>query len=314
VIVVPRDDTPTFSVVMPAYNAERTIGPAIASVFAQSRGDFELIVVDDGSRDGTLERVREFEADARLHLLRRANEGPGAARNAGIRHARGRYVSFLDSDDLWLPRYLEVMQDCLARDPDAGFAYTDGWVLDDRIRRIRRTTAMSSAAPPMPPPSDPREFFLMLLERNFVANAVTVRRTLLTELGGYNPQLRAAQDWELWLRLVAHGHRAIRAPGLLFVWRDRADSVSSSALRLAKYRREVYRLVADEYPVTEDVRELARARMRECDARAADLAGTDPRRRLRPWVGRVRRRLWWWWWYSVPPQEVAEPFPDLTAL
>ena len=312
--VAARGDGPTFSVVMPAYNAERTIDSAIRSVFAQTRGDFELIVVDDGSRDGTLERIRAYEADPRLHLLRRANEGPGAARNAGIRHARGRYVSFLDSDDLWLPRYLEVMHESLARDADAGFAYTDGWVLDDRIRRIRRTTAMSKAAPPMPPPNDPREFFLMLLERNFVANAVTVRRALLTEVGGYNPDLRAAQDWELWLRIVAHGHRAVRAPGLLFVWRDRSDSVSSSALRLAKYRREVYRLVAEEYPVTEHVREHARARMRDCDARATALARPDPRRPLRPWVGRMRRRLWWWWWYPIAPREVAEPFPDLTAL
>jgi glycosyltransferase involved in cell wall biosynthesis len=317
-VTEPEKHEPTFTVVMPAYNAARTVGSAIRSVLSQTRRDFELIVVDDGSADDTAARVRSLQADERVRLVRQPNGGPGSARNAGIARARARYVSFLDSDDLWLPSYLEVMGNCLEREPDVAFAYTDAWVLDDRTRRIRRTTAMSRARPPMPPPDDPEEFLALLLERNFIANSVTIRRAVLEEVGGYDPALQAAQDWELWLRIVARGHRAVRAPGLLFIWRDRADSVSSDPLSLARYRRQVYRLVAAEHGVPEPMRQRAHARMRECDAKARSLEkrrAAELRRRVRRPLGRVKRRvLRRRNWYPTPPPEVAAAFPDLRSV
>src|SRR4051794_19536973 len=93
---------------MPAYNTGDFVGMAIGSVLRQTCGDFELIVVDDGSTDDTAERVRRC-ADARVRLIQQTNRGPAAARNTAIRAACGAYVSMLDSDDLWLPSYLESM-------------------------------------------------------------------------------------------------------------------------------------------------------------------------------------------------------------
>src|SRR6267378_744209 len=100
---------PFFSVIMPAYNREKYIGDALGSVLAQSCADWECIVVDDGSADSTCAIVREFVAkEPRIRLIERANGGPGAARNQGATEARGKYLAFLDSDDLWMHCTLET--------------------------------------------------------------------------------------------------------------------------------------------------------------------------------------------------------------
>jgi len=97
---------PEVSVVIPAYNAGRTITAALASVFAQTYRDFEVIVVDDGSTDDTPRRLADW-ADYRVVVVRQPNSGPAHARNEAIARARGRLVAFLDADDIWLPRKLE---------------------------------------------------------------------------------------------------------------------------------------------------------------------------------------------------------------
>jgi len=96
---------PEVSVVIPAYNAGRTISAALASVFAQTYRDFEVIVVNDGSTDDTAQRLEEWSG--RLVTICQRNGGPGRARNEGIARARGRLIAFLDADDIWLPRKLE---------------------------------------------------------------------------------------------------------------------------------------------------------------------------------------------------------------
>src|SRR5438067_282471 len=132
---------------MPAYNAAETVGSANSSVLAQTFKSFELLVVDDGSTDDTAEKVKPFEGDGRVWLVRQRNRGLAATRNEAIGRARGELVSMLDSDDLWLPSYLETMKTALDRDPDAGFAYTDAWVLDDATKRVHKATAMAYQDP-----------------------------------------------------------------------------------------------------------------------------------------------------------------------
>jgi len=149
---------------MPAFNAARTIGSSIRSVLNQTEQDFEVVVVDDGSTDDTPERAQSFASDPRVRVIAQRNRGPSAARNAGLASARGLYVSMLDADDLWLPEYLEVMGGALDANPDAAFAYTDAWVLDDQTGRIRRKPAMFYQRPPRTVP-DARTFFLLLLDR-----------------------------------------------------------------------------------------------------------------------------------------------------
>ena len=253
--------TPRFSVVMPAFDAASTIGAAVNSVLRQTRDDLELIVVDDGSRDGTADVVRNaMAADGRVRLLGQPNRGPAAARNAGIAAARGGLVSMIDSDDLWLSEYLEQMDAALAQAPSAAFAYTDAWVLDDASGRIRATTAMAFQHPPDERLLDPTRFLHELLRRNFVYTAVTIRRPVLDAVGGYEERFRIGEDFELWVRIAASGRTGVRVPRVLAVHRDWPGSLTSDAVRSALALADVYRTIHEEYPLRRRERTLARRR------------------------------------------------------
>ena len=303
----------TFSIVMPAYNAARTIGAAIESVLAQTRSDFELIVVDDGSTDATADRVKPYLRDTRVRILSQGNLGLPSARNTAIAAAGGMFVSLLDSDDLWLPRYLETMAATLDDEPSAAVVYTDAWVLDDETRRIARTTAMSPWHPPAVP-REPEQFLRALLEfGNFVFVGATIRRATLLDVGLFRVGLPAVEDYELWLRIAARGYRFARSPLKLAIYRQRPGQMSAERAKMARAYHEVLRIVAEEYEVSDDVRELAR-RTREQDlASQGSLPPKGPHipspfRRLHRALSRARR------FYLRPPMEVRKAFPDLRSL
>jgi GT2 family glycosyltransferase len=292
------------SVVVAAHNSAGTIADTIASVVLQTVSAWELIVVDDGSRDDTAAVAAAF-ADGRIRILRQENLGPSAARNTGLRAARAPYVSTLDSDDLWLPHYLETMLRTLHDAPDATLAYTDAWVLDDASGRIRRTTEMAYQDAPNPPPSDPHAFFKELLERNFVYNSVTARRQEVLAAGGYDEHLWFSEDWELWLRIAAGGGRCVRAPGVLAVHRDHPGTLSSDVEQMAASKSRVYGIIERDWSTTDDVRALAQsARATFETPRLHEAAVPDPLltvlRRLRE---AVRRRTLW---HRRVPDDVAE--------
>jgi glycosyltransferase involved in cell wall biosynthesis len=305
---------PTFTVVLPTYNAERTVADAIRSVFGQTRADFELIVVNDGSTDGTAQRVREFEHDSRTTVVHQENRGIAAARNAGIERARGRYVSFLDDDDLFLPRYLDAMGRALDDAPGAAFADCPNWRLDDNTGRFR--AALESG--PLVLPTEPLELFRLLLEENIIWARATVRRSVLEEAGSLNSALRGADDYELWLRLAARGHYAVRVPDLLVVSRLRDESVSTNERLMVEDVHKVLRLVVEEYDIPDDIREIAEARRRRVEAHLAALTGKRPLAamvlRVRRRLGRARRAIFgrkgaW----GPPPSDIAEALPYLVS-
>jgi glycosyltransferase involved in cell wall biosynthesis len=163
---------PTFSVVMPACNAEHTVAAAIRSVLAQTRADFEVLVVDDGSSDGTRAAIEQMLGDSRVRLFTTPGQGPAVARNLALSHARGRLVCFLDSDDLYLPTYLEEMERALLDHPEAGMAFPDAWVLSGRTGRIRKTSTLAEYPAP---PDDPAEYSSPSVEL----------RSFLEEMGAY---------------------------------------------------------------------------------------------------------------------------------
>ena len=136
-----------FSVIIPVHNKAPHIRRSISSVLNQTFGDFELIVIDDASTDGSLEEIHKFQ-DARIRVLRRDTPGSGgyAARNLGIREAKGRWIAFLDADDEWLPEHLQRMTELAARFPDRDFlscgwmnAYEKGKTCVDRFTQRNRT-------------------------------------------------------------------------------------------------------------------------------------------------------------------------------
>ena len=182
---------PAVSVVIPTYNRRERVGRAVASVLAQNFEDFELLVVDDGSEDGTGDSL--VGLDSRVHCHRQPNRGPAAARNAGMRLACAPVVAFLDADNRWLPDHLEVLVALLARFPEAVFA----------------STCPSFTVAGEEQPEDARLFDplpVALISNKFgYVSCSAARREVLLEVGGFDERLAVGEDDDLWLRLAMKG-------------------------------------------------------------------------------------------------------------
>lgn len=177
------------SAVIPCYNSEAYLGQAIESALAQSRPLHEIIVVDDGSTDGTCAVAARYP----VRLLRTgANSGPSVARNVGIAAASGDVIAFLDADDWWLPGHCEIVGGLLDRFPEAGAAAGAARYVGTRA---------GSFVPHCEPGRPQRLFWQALRYCPFPQMASMVRRELLLEVGGYDPRHRYAQDFDLWMRL-----------------------------------------------------------------------------------------------------------------
>ena len=184
--------TPEISVIVPAYNAARTVGTAVDSVLAQSFTDVELIVIDDGSRDDTAVVIGDRD-DPRLILVSTENWGVAAARNRGLEVARGSYVAFLDADDVWLRPKLERQHVAMSKNA-VGLSFVSAQVVDDDLCPIGIDSAVDR--------SDYTE--ALLVEGNIIAgsaSSVMARRELIDEVGGFDPHLSQCADWDLWLRM-----------------------------------------------------------------------------------------------------------------
>jgi glycosyltransferase involved in cell wall biosynthesis len=310
---------PAFSVVIPAYNQEDLVGWALKSVQRQTRPDWEAIVVDDGSTDDTADTVRGLaEADQRIRLITKENRGSSAARNAGIAVSRAPLISFLDSDDMLLPRYLEVMGSALAATPGAGLAYTDAWALDVDRGRFRRATAMSGSRPPDVAPDNPVEVMKLLVHLNFIWISSTLTRRALEDAGPFREDLLFAEDAELWFRVLACGYRAVRPPGILGVKRERAEAKSQEHVRNIGGFQAVLRGVSEDPEMPAEVRELADARIRTLEWQRRAFSGESRllsvglATRLR--LGRFKRAVLPSREWRETPAAVKEAFPDLQGI
>jgi glycosyltransferase involved in cell wall biosynthesis len=307
-------EAPVFSVVIAAHNAARTLPSTIRSVLAQTRQGFEIVVVDDGSTDGTDEALRGVPDD-RISYIRQVNLGPAAARNAGIERAAGEYVCLLDSDDLWLPDYLERMGAALEADPGAGLAYTDAWRLDDVTRRVRRWTTMRSQRPPRRPPAQREALLAAMLERNFVYTSATVRRQVLDDVGGFKTFTRS-EDYELWLRIAASGTRFVNAGKVLAVYRDRPGSRMDDPVAMVRGRAEILEHVLATYDLTEADRSVVEKRLQEATRELAILTGNEAEAA----PTETRTNGLWRLAYDLrlyrfrTPRAVLKAFPDLSAI
>jgi glycosyltransferase involved in cell wall biosynthesis len=210
-------DVAPVSVVIAAYDAEQTLGAAIASALGQVPRPAEVIVVDDGSRDATASVAASYPG---VRLIKQTNQGPSAARNTGIRTAAQPWVAFLDADDLWLPGKLARQLAAAERHPAAVLLAAD-WVRE--------------------PPADPGEtaeasrtlfgYRDLLLLNRFQTSTVLVRRAVLEENGGFCPALDGAEDWDLWLRCAKAGP-VVKLDVPLVVYRDEPGGYSKDLPRL----------------------------------------------------------------------------------
>jgi glycosyltransferase involved in cell wall biosynthesis len=192
---------PEVTVIIPAFNAGRTITAALQSVFAQTYRKYEVIVVDDGSTDDTALRVQECGNG--VQYVRQVNAGPASARNEGIRRAAGQLIAFLDADDVWLPRKLQHQIAYFERFPATGLLHAATIVSRTPTPTMRETV---DALPFDSPADPPRHVFGDLFHAAIDINTLTVmvRRNVLTEVGGFDERRELhVEDWDLWLRIAA---------------------------------------------------------------------------------------------------------------
>ena len=200
----------TVSVIVPAHNYARFLGQAIDSLRSQTYTDWECVVVDDGSTDGTAEIVAALAAsDRRIAYVWQAAAGPSPARNAGLAVTFGEFVQFLDADDLLGPRKLQHQLEVFRQHPEADIVYggvryfVEDAADDGQEKAVRRWIER----PTRRVVSGPEESALEALvdDNIMVVEAPLIRRTLLEKVGGFDPRIRRMEDWELWLRCALAG-------------------------------------------------------------------------------------------------------------
>lgn len=237
---------PKVSVVIPAYNATPTLERTLISVLSQTRPADEVIVVDDGSTDGTATLVqRATDLHPRLRLIRQSNAGPMAARNRAIAESTGDLIAPIDADDLWSPTYLEAMSDALSARPDAGFVYSNHRVIDeaDLVIRDGLNVAVEGWS------------YLRHLLVNFVGNGscAVFRRDALLAAGGYDLATHGwggAEDYLLQLRIAAR-HPITHVPLALVGYRQVEGSYSSNIEAMSAARIKAVRQALAERSVAE---------------------------------------------------------------
>jgi len=185
--------TPLVSVIIPTYNRAAFITRAIDSVFAQTCRNFELIIVDDGSTDATVELLQRYKGQS--VLLRTGHLGPGAARNRGITAACGEWIAFLDSDDLWLPEKLEAQLRFFSSRPDCRVCQTEEiWIRNGtRVNPMKKHKKHSGW------------IFEQCLPLCIVSpSAVMIHRSVFDRVGLFDESMPACEDYDLWLRIAPH--------------------------------------------------------------------------------------------------------------
>jgi glycosyltransferase involved in cell wall biosynthesis len=190
--------SPEVTIVLPAFNRLQYLRPSVDSVLAQTFSDWELIIADDGSEGEAAAYLAALADPPRIQVLRLSHVGnPGAVRNAALRAARGDYIAFLDSDDLWLPEKLAIQIASLRAHPLRSWGHTAFTVIDGSGSPLTGTQARAW-------PSDEGWVLEKLIRMELVIApaSVVVRRQALEQLGGFDVAQRACEDYDLWLRLA----------------------------------------------------------------------------------------------------------------
>jgi glycosyltransferase involved in cell wall biosynthesis len=291
------DDNPPVSVVIPTFNYGHCVAEAVESALAQTYAPVEVIVVDDGSTDDTRARLEPYRD--RINYIHQPNQGLSAARNAGIRTARGPLIALLDSDDAFHPRKLDLQVAHLRAHPDVGLVATDCFTEPERkwpavvepVRAVRETLRR------------------VVAPARFAPSSVLVRRECFDAVGLFDTTLRSVEDKEMWIR-IADRFPIDRLAAPLCWYREQAGSMSHNPGRMEEYDR----LVLDRafrLPALRSARSLRRKAFSHAALSAAYLyllAG-------RPWAAARRAaEALWLWPLPYPKGEARTPLVRLRLL
>ena len=220
-----RKTTPRVSVIIPAYQVARFIGETLESVLSQTVNDYEIIVINDGSPD-TFELEEQIKPYSHLiTYLKQTNQGAGAARNAGIRVARGEFVAFLDGDDIWLPTFLSEQLELIQSGEGYDLAYADA--VNVTATGVSRLTNMDVN----PSDGDVTVESLITAQCNVITSSVVARSSSIVAAGYFDESFRNSQDFDLWLRLAKRGARMTYQKRVLVHRRIYEGSLASNPVK-----------------------------------------------------------------------------------
>jgi len=187
---------PTVSVVIPTYNRAHLIGKAIQSVFNQSYQDFEIIIIDDGSTDNTEEIIKGYK-DKRINYIKHErNQGISAARNIGIKKARGEYIAFLDSDDEWLPEKLDKQIKVFQNEPpEVGVVCSWSFKINEKGNYIGKVCL---------PKKEGYMYKDLLSSNNLSVPTLLIRKECFEKVGLFDNLLNGQEDWDMWIRIAKY--------------------------------------------------------------------------------------------------------------
>jgi glycosyltransferase involved in cell wall biosynthesis len=227
---------PKVSVIIPTYDRIETLPRSLNSVFKQTFSDWELIVVDDGSTDGTDEMVLRDYSSVRLH--RQENKGVSSARNAGVALASGEWIAFLDSDDAWFPEKLERQLSSLATEHELRLSHTDEiWIRNGRRVNQPKEYAKSGG-----------HLYRRCLRLCCICpSSVLIRKDFFEELGGFDEAFPACEDYDLWLRITAREPVHYLDQALVRKYGGHEDQLSTTVWGLDRYRiRALEKILSEE--------------------------------------------------------------------
>lgn len=297
-IMPPSDGrTPVVSVVIPTHNYAGFVTQAVDSVLAQTYPSVEVIVVDDGSTDDTRERLAGY--GDRVRYIYQTNSGPSAARNAGIRAAKGELIAFLDADDIFHPRKLELQVRYLLDHPEVMLLAAEN-VTDQNLRWPE--------LPPDPQAADPITLESAVVKNRFGMCGVVVRRHCFDEVGLFDEGLRSTEDRDMWVRIIARFPIA-KLRARLWWYRFHPASVTRTDTMLEQNEaRALDRLFA--LPVLAN-RPLLERRARSA---AAFSAAMMYRYNGQPWRALARAIRSYWLWPFPHSREDVRPFERMKFL
>lgn len=280
---------PRVSVVIPTFNCDRFIQRTVDSALAQTYRDFEIIVVDDGSTDGTRSIIADF--GPRVRYFFQSNQGASAARNRAIESATGEFIAYLDADDLWAPDKLARQVEYLDAHPACGMIHTEVAVVDeqDSVLHTRFNQETQRAVPH-------GACLRQLLQQSHIQTLTVVeRRSAFDRAGTFDLRLPVAQDYLHWIQVVLEGYEIGYLPDPLGLYRWRVGSLMSSQRRLLGDFVRIYQILLAEHALertySRDIAQLVEAQLYQQERQLAYLerrecSGALARHRLRNLIRR----------------------------
>lgn len=216
-----------FSVVIPLYNKEHYIEATLRSVLSQTCTDYEVIVVDDGSKDDSLALARKFESE-RVRIIHQENQGVAVARNTGILNARGEFICFLDADDEWRPEYLSAIDGLTEQYPESAIFVT-AYAVNMGNGKIHYSTRLEPETGCLP------SYWLTLAKGyDFVwTSATTIRRQALLDAGLFKPGEKIGQDLDMWARVARINPRVAYSNHICVNYNRAAEQNARTRVRVA---------------------------------------------------------------------------------